>query len=162
MTFLRQHLPLLLSVYIAFVFLQSLAFKFTGSEETVIIFSTIGQWMDGIGLPVWFSNGFAQHGGIVIGTAELIASTLILVPLTRVIGAILGWCVMSGAIFFHLFTPLGVNRVIDAAGNTDGGILFILACGVWLSCLALIYLNRSKLPVLRNLNVTMPETAQPA
>jgi hypothetical protein len=34
---------------------------------------------------------------------------------------------MSGAIFFHLFTPLGV--VIMG----DGGELFTLACGVWIS-----------------------------
>jgi hypothetical protein len=55
---------------------------------------------------------------------------------------------MSGAIFFHLATPLGVNRAIDAAGNTDGGVLFFMACGVWLSCAALIYMNRHRLSFL--------------
>jgi hypothetical protein len=29
--------------------------------------------------------------------------------------------IMSGALFFHLFTPLGVVRVVDAAGNMGGG-----------------------------------------
>jgi len=53
--------------------------------------------------------------------------------------------VISGAIFFHLFTPLGVVRVVDAAGNTDGGVLFYMACGVWVSCLALIFLGRTQL-----------------
>ena len=52
---------------------------------------------------------------------------------------------ISGAIFFHLATPLGVVRVVDAAGNTDGGVLFMMACGVWLSSAALIYLHRQRL-----------------
>jgi len=55
---------------------------------------------------------------------------------------------MSGAIFFHLFTPLGVDRIVDAAGYTDGGVLFYMACGVWISCLTLIYFN-----------ITSPKTA---
>lgn len=132
-------------LFIAFVFLQSLFFKFSGSEETVIIFNTIGTWMADIGLPQGFAAGFSNYGGTVTGIAELIASLLVLVPVTRVWGALAGLMIMSGAIFFHLFTPLGVVRVVDAAGNTDGGILFLMACGVWLSSLALLYTDRNKL-----------------
>jgi hypothetical protein len=33
-----------LSVYIAFVFVQSLFFKFTGSPESIYIFSTLRDW----------------------------------------------------------------------------------------------------------------------
>lgn len=146
MSSINKYLPTTLAVFIAFVFLQSLAFKFTGSEETVIIFSTIGQWMADIGLPEGFANAFAERGGIAVGVAELFASILVLVPRSRLWGAVLGWFVMSGAIFFHLFTPLGIVRVVDAAGNTDGGVLFMMACGVWLSSLGLVYLNRQKLP----------------
>lgn len=139
--FLNWALPL----YIAFVFLQSLFFKFSGSEETVIIFNTIGTWMADIGLPQGFAEGFSSYGGTVTGVAELIASILVLFPLTRVWGALAGLMIMSGAIFFHLFTPLGVVRVVDAAGNNDGGLLFLMACGVWLSSLALLYADRGKL-----------------
>lgn len=138
----------ILPLYIAFVFLQSLFFKFSGSEETVIIFSTIGTWMLDIGLPQGFAEGFSSHGGTVTGIAELIAAILVLIPLTRVWGALAGLLIMSGAIFFHLFTPLGVVRIVDAAGNTDGGVLFIMACGVWLSSLALLYVDRQKLLAL--------------
>jgi uncharacterized membrane protein YphA (DoxX/SURF4 family) len=134
-----------LPLYIAFVFLQSLFFKFSGSEETVIIFNTIGTWMLDIGLQRVFAEGFSSYGGTVTGIAELIAAILVLVPVTRVWGALAGLMVMSGAIFFHLFTPLGVVHVVDAAGNTDGGVLFIMACGVWLSSLALLYIDRQKL-----------------
>ena len=134
-----------LPLYIAFVFLQSLFFKFSGSEETVIIFNTIGTWMADIGLAQGFAEGFSSYGGTVTGVAELIASILVLIPLTRVWGALAGLMIMSGAIFFHLFTPLGVVRVVDAAGNTDGGLLFFMACGVWLSSLVLLYVDRGKL-----------------
>jgi hypothetical protein len=127
-----------LIAYVIFVFVQSLFFKFTGSEETDIIFSTIAQWMNNVGLS-FIAPIFDSVGGLVIGSTELIASILLLFAGTRKFGAVLGLSVISGAIFFHLFTPLGINRVVDAAGNTDGGILFFMACGVWVSC-ALIYM----------------------
>ena len=101
-----------------------------------------------IGLQRVFAEGFSSYGGTVTGIAELIAAILVLVPVTRVWGALAGLMVMSGAIFFHLFTPLGVVHVVDAAGNTDGGVLFIMACGVWLSSLALLYIDRQKLLAL--------------
>ena len=142
---MKKALPWILSIYIAFVFIQSLFFKFSGSEETVIIFSTIGNWMAGIDFLAPISQKFITYGGTVIGSVEVIASILVLIPKTRVWGALIGLGTMTGAIFFHLFTPLGVNRIVDAAGNTDNGILFIMACGVWLSCATLIYINRKKL-----------------
>lgn len=134
-----------LAIFVAFVFIQSLVFKFSGAEETVIIFNTIADWMAGIGLLQAVAEPFRHYGGNTIGTLELVASALILIPATRVFGALMGLGVMSGAIFFHLFTPLGVIRVVDAAGNTDGGVLFIMACGVWLASAALIWLQRKRL-----------------
>jgi hypothetical protein len=126
-----------LIAYVIFVFIQSLFFKFTGSEETDIIFSTIAEWMNTVGLG-FIAPAFESVGGYVIGFTELVASVMLLMAGTRRMGALLGMAVISGAIFFHLFTPLGVDRVVDAAGNTDGGILFYMACGVWVSC-ALIF-----------------------
>lgn len=130
-----------LIAFVAFVFLQSLFFKFTGSEETDIIFNTIADWMKTVGLG-FIAPAFAAYGGYVIGGTELVATGLMINPKTRSIGALLGLAVISGAIFFHLFTPLGVNRVIDSQGNTDGGVLFYMACGVWVSCLLVFILNR--------------------
>ncbi|MGI9288360.1 MAG: hypothetical protein ACR2P1_23445 [Pseudomonadales bacterium] len=131
-----------LVAYVVFVFIQSLFFKFAGSEETEIIFGTIGDWMAGIGFLSALAPAFMEYGGYVIGGAELVASILLIVPKTRFLGALMGIGVISGAIFFHLFTPLGVVRTVDAAGNTDGGVLFYMACGVWVSCAILLYLNR--------------------
>jgi len=115
----RFYILWVLSAYIAFVFIQSLFFKFTGSDESIYIFSTLRAW-SGIAL-------FEPAGRWIIGTAELIASILLFMPRTRIFGAALAIGIMSGAIFFHLFTPLGV--VIMG----DGGELFTLACGVWIS-----------------------------
>lgn len=136
----KKYFPWLLIAYVVFVFVQSLFFKFAGSEETTIIFNTIGDWMSTVGLS-FIAPAFKSIGGYTVGITELIASILLIIPATRKIGAAIGLAVISGAIFFHLFTPLGVNRVVDAAGNTDGGALFYMACGVWVSCAILLFLE---------------------
>lgn len=131
-----------LSIFIAIIFVQSTFFKFSGAQETVIIFSTIGSWMSSIGLPVSLAEAFGKFGAYGVGLAELSAAVLILIPATRVIGASISLFVISGAIFFHLFTPLGIDRVIDAAGNTDGGALFFTAVGVWAASALVIAIKR--------------------
>ncbi|MEM7077442.1 MAG: hypothetical protein AAF513_02330 [Pseudomonadota bacterium] len=137
---MKKALPWIPIAFILFVFLQSLAFKFSGSQETVIIFDTIGAWMASIGLTA-IAGPFSAYGGWAVGITELIACGLLLLPRTRLLGAAIALVVISGAIFFHLFTPLGVDRAIDAAGNTDGGALFFMACGVWISAAITLYLN---------------------
>ena len=137
-----KYAPWILVVYIAFVFIQSLFFKFSNSFETQHIFNTIGDWMAGIGFLQFAAAGFASVGGYAVGTAELIASLLLLWRRTQFWGALLAFGIISGAIFFHLFTPLGVSVIVDQAGNRDGGVLFGLAVGVWLCAVAIMYLRR--------------------
>ena len=135
-----------LIAFVLFVFLQSLPFKFgfLASPETEIIFSTIAEWMTTVGLG-FIAPAFAKFGGIGVGITELIASILLIIPATRRLGALLGFIVISGAIFFHLFTPLGVIRVIDeTTQKTDGGVLFMMACGIWVSCALILFLTRKK------------------
>lgn len=100
----------------AVIMLQTLFFKFTASDESVYIFSTLG-------MEPW--------GRIGSGVAELIASVLILYPRTTAFGALLGVGVMSGALFFHL-TKLG----IEVKG--DHGQLFIYALLVFVCCVILL------------------------
>jgi uncharacterized membrane protein YphA (DoxX/SURF4 family) len=138
-----------LSLYIAGVFFQSLFFKFSDSPETQHIFGTLNAWALGLGLPGLFapSGIFSQY---IVGSAELVASLLLLAGLLsdRVLlqgaGALLALGVISGAIFFHLFTPLGIE-VVNSDGSRDGGELFILACGVWLASVAILVLRRRAL-----------------
>lgn len=131
-----------LSIFVAFIFVQSMFFKFSGAEETIIIFNTIGQWISSVGLPESLATGFAAFGAYAVGLTELAAAALIVIPVTRHIGATISLGVISGAIFFHLFTPLGVDRIVDQAGNTDDGALFYTALAVWLASAAVLILRQ--------------------
>ena len=142
---IMQYLPWGLAIFIAIVFVQSLFFKFSNSFETQHIFGTIGDWMAGIGFLEFAATGFAAYGGYTVGTVELVASALLLMRKTQAIGASLAWGVISGAIFFHLFTPLGVSVVINEAGDRDGGQLFAMAVLVWFFSLVIAWLRRDDL-----------------
>lgn len=149
MNWLKQHGHWLLTLFVAFVFVQSLFFKFSNSPETIYIFEgKLDPWAASLGFPGLFAPG-GIFSAKVVGTAELIASLLLIAGAftsrkrgVQVIGAAMGLAVISGAIFFHLFTPLGV-AVQNTDGSSDGGELFSLACGVWVCCAALLWLRRS-------------------
>ena len=145
----KRHGHWALTLFVAFVFIQSLFFKFTGSPETVYIFEVkLDPWAASLGFPGVFAPG-GIFSAKVVGSFELIASLLLLTGAAvsrrrglQVLGAALGLGVISGALFFHLFTPLGV-AVANTDGSSDGGELFMLACGVWLCCVALLWLRRA-------------------
>lgn len=105
----------------AIIMLQTLYFKFTASEESVYIFSTVG-------MEPW--------GRIGSGIAELVASILILIPRFTWKGAVLGMGVMAGAIFFHV-TRLGI------VVKDDGGQLFIYALLVFSCCAGLLVIYKN-------------------
>lgn len=134
-----------LSLYIAFVFVQSLFFKFSGAPETVHIFTTLDVWandtfgISGLFVPPGIFNAY------VIGSAELVASITLLAGLFTAhkiltpLAALLALGIISGAIFFHLATPLGINV------QGDGGVLFYMACGVWVSSAILLAMHKDKI-----------------
>ena len=139
---MKKYIPLILAIFVAFVFLQSLFFKFAElfsepADITVYIFSTVGAWIESLGFAV-LGKAFTSYGGLVIGSAELVASVLILITATRFWGALIGMGIMSGAIFFHIFTPLGLFPYTDLscleAGCPQEKALFFMACAVWLIC----------------------------
>jgi hypothetical protein len=119
--------PHALALFMAAVFLDSLRYKFTDHPKTQVIFGRLDGWASEIGVPGLFAHTglFSQY---VIGSIELLASGLLvigLLPRMRHLqagGALAGLLVMSGAVGFHLFTPLGVDP------NRDGGGLFVAAC----------------------------------
>jgi putative oxidoreductase len=116
---------LLLRVIAAVILLQTLFFKFTGSSESVYIFSTLG--MEPWGR--WFS-----------GFAEMIASFLLLFPATQLIGAAVGLGIMGGAIASHIL-------ILGFIVQNDGGLLFSLACTVFICCAIVFIANRGQIPV---------------
>ena len=138
--------PTAAALFVAFVFIQSLFFKFAGvigepADITVYIFTTVGTWIESLGL-VAIGTLFSSYGELAIGLLEFIASILILVSATRIYGALLGFGIISGAIFFHIFTPLGLFPYTDlnclTAGCPQEYPLFFMAIGVWLCCSYLI------------------------
>lgn len=134
---MKKWIPIVLSVFIAFVFVQSLPFKFSGSFETQHIFNTLADW-----------SGFAwfgAYGGYMIGTAELLTAILLFTPI-RPLAALGALGIMSGAIFFHVFTPLGIimphfDKATGLPIGDDGGVLFIMACITWAFALTLVLMD---------------------
>jgi uncharacterized membrane protein YphA (DoxX/SURF4 family) len=124
---LRSILTWALKIVAAAIMLKTLYFKFTGHEESVYIFSTLG-------MEPW--------GRIGTGIGELIASILLFIPRGTIYGALMGMGLMGGAMFFHV-TKLG----IDVKG--DGGGLFISAAIVWIACAILTYIYKKFIPFLQ-------------
>ena len=96
--------------------------KLTGQAEPVELFSQLG------GAPMMY----------LTGVMELSAAVLLLVPKTKIYGAVLALGVMGGAIVSHL-AVLGLGGMFPLAV-----VLFVLA-GV------LIWLHRAELPVVGKL-----------
>ena len=131
---LKSWISWTLSLLTAGIFIQSLFFKFTNAPETIYILTVTGVWLSNT-LFASLSDYYILYGGYVIGGLELISSLLLLYPKTRFFGAQIGLGVMTGALFFHIFTPLGI--VIVNGGVSDHGLLFSMACFCWLSCAVL-------------------------
>jgi putative oxidoreductase len=116
----------LLQIVTAVILFQTLFFKFTAAEESVYIFTRVGA---------------EPWGRIASGVVELIATILLLVPATSVLGALVALAVISGAIVSHL-TLLGI------VVKDDGGLLFGLAVIVFLASLGILVIRRRELPVI--------------
>jgi hypothetical protein len=114
-----------LKVIVAAILLQTLYFKFTGAEESVYIFETVG-------MEPW--------GRIGSGIVELFAAILLLFNRTAWLGALLALGVISGALFFHL-TILGIEV------KDDKGFLFLLACVVFVCSAIILWQERRHIPV---------------
>jgi len=110
----------------AIIMLQTLYFKFTASEESVFIFSTVG-------MEPW--------GRIGVGVLELISAVLLLIPATVWAGSLLALGLMVGALGMHL-AFLG----IEVKG--DGGQLFIYALVVALCAAYSFWRSRLTMPSL--------------
>jgi hypothetical protein len=149
----RRTLPWLLALWIAYVFIWYLQYKFFGADGSVWLFTVLTDWL-GV-------HGHEKAMRIGTGTAELIASILLFIPPLQVAGAALSLGIMTGAIFFHVVSPLG----IDPYG--DGGVLFREACLVWLAALAILWLRRDaaialarRLPLIGRLVDSLPLAAR--
>jgi uncharacterized membrane protein YphA (DoxX/SURF4 family) len=135
-------LYVLTRVVAALILLQTLYFKFSGSPESVYIFTIAG-------VEPW--------GRIIVGIFELIAAILLLINITAWLGGVLALALMAGALFFHL-TKLGISV------QSDGGYLFILALVVALCSTYVIFKNRQQIRVvlkkLQSLRIGAPANSK--
>ena len=114
----------ILQLAVVIILGQTLFFKFTDAPETVALFNQLGM---------------GPFGYKLIGLLELIACILLLIPYSVATGALLGWGLMTGAIFAHV-TKIGFEG--------DNSVLGSMAIIAWLLCAAIMYFNRTSLPVL--------------
>lgn len=120
---MKNNITLLLRLIAAGILIQTLYFKFTAAPESVYIFSTLG---------------VEPYGRLFAGASEAVASLLLLIPATQVIGALMSLGIMAGAILSHLF-------VLGIVVQNDNGLLFGLACVVVACCLIITYIRRNQL-----------------
>jgi len=122
-------ISIILRLVAALIMLQTLYFKFMAQPESVYIFSQVG-------IEPW--------GRIGTGIAELIASILLFIPRTILLGALMSIGIMLGAIATHLFI-LG----IEVQG--DGGQLFAYALIVLISSIVVFFIHKKGPVTLRGL-----------
>ena len=106
------------ALFIAGILLWYEQYKLTGNPGSVWLFTVLSDWL-GI-------HGYEKPFRLGVATMEIAGSVLFVLPWTRVPGAALCLGIMSGAIFFHTVSPLGIDPY------HDGGKLFTEACEVWL------------------------------
>ena len=148
---LIQLLPWAGGLFISAIFVDSLQFKFTGHQTPEHIFTTLRDW-SGIGL-------FYPAGPWVIGLGELLSALLLIgIPLvllltgaknligkSQFLGALIAFGIMSGAITFHLFTPLGIATPTEWSGDTPtafSSALFYAACVSWVFAVLIMLIRK--------------------
>jgi len=155
---LRAPVSWLIVLWACYIFLGSLPYKFTKHPDTQHIFGTIGDWL-GSFLGTGIGSAFREFGAFLVGGFELLTSIVLLLPallwlLSKMKGTVFGnvrrkWhaygglmasAVMAGAVFFHLFSPLGIEVLHN--GQSDGGSLFTAAVSILILGIVLFLINR--------------------
>lgn len=134
------------ALWIAYEFTWYQQYKLTGHPGSVdFIFQPLADWF-----------GISAHEKpfrLGVASLEILASVLVLVPLTRVWGGLLTIGLMSGAIFFHTVGPIG----IDPYG--DGGGLFKEAILTWaMGALVVAIHRRDLVPLAARMGLSIPFT----
>ncbi len=146
-----------IALWTCYVFLASLPYKFTKHPDTQHIFGTIGRWISDVINP-GLGRAFVDYGSYAVGSFELIVSVMLLLPaliwvfrkLTggythgirarwHALGGLMAAGVMTGAVFFHLATPLGIKVLHN--GQSDGGSLFYAAVSILILGLVMFFIN---------------------
>ncbi len=122
------------ALFIAGILLWYEQYKLTGNPGSVWLFTVLSDW---VGI-----HGYEKPFRLGVGTMEIIGSILVVLPWTRIPGAALCLGIMSGAIFFHTVSPLGIDPY------HDGAKLFTEACEVWVCSAFILIAYRREAMVL--------------
>ena len=133
------------ALFIAGTLLWYEQYKLTGNTGSVWLFTTLTDWL--------FLDGNEKAMRLGVAGVEILAAVLVVIPRTRMFGAALALAIMSGAIFFHVFSPLGIDPY------DDGGKLFTEACALWLLAVFILLVYRRE--VLALLRRILPESWLP-
>ena len=117
------------ALWIAYEFTWYQQYKLAGPT---LVFDRLSAWS---GIP-------EMPFRLFVSAMEAAAAVLVLIPRTQAFGGLFSMGIMSGAIVFHLFTPLGVDPY------EDGGQLFKEACFTWAMAALLAWLRRDALIAL--------------
>jgi hypothetical protein len=90
---------------IAGILLRYGQYKLPGADGSLRQCTLVSDWL-GI-------NGHEKLFRLLVAIAGIIASDLVLVPTARVVGVALSLANPSGALFFHLFSSLGIGPCRD-------------------------------------------------
>jgi uncharacterized membrane protein YphA (DoxX/SURF4 family) len=117
------------ALWIGYEFLWYEQYKLAGPT---LVFDKLSAWS---GIP-------EKPFRLFVACMEMTAAALVLIPRTRPFGGLFAMGVMTGAIFFHLFTPLGVDPY------EDGAQLFKEACFTWVMAAIVVLAHRAELLAL--------------
>jgi uncharacterized membrane protein YphA (DoxX/SURF4 family) len=131
--------------WIAYVFTRYLPDKLEASAGSVWLFQTLADWL-------WIS-AYERPFRLGVAAAEIIASVLVILPFTRMWGAALSFGIITGAIFFHVASPVGIDPFEDGAG------LFKEAVSVWFASAFILFVLRDDVRAVLNRFGILPASA---
>ncbi len=132
MTILRWGLAIILAGF----FILMGAQKFGGANP---VFQYMAE-QSGIGL-------FEPGARMITGAGEITAALLLLLPRTRLYGALLALALLAGALTFHLSPWLGINAPVafaDDGSYIKSPMLFIMAVSFFVASLGMLFVENAE------------------
>ena len=128
MKFIKKYYSLFLRITVAIIYIQTLYFKFTAHPDSVYIFTKMG---------------VEPFGRISLGVIELIISICILIPKTKYAAIVMSIVIVLGALMSHIF-------ILGIIVNGDNGLLFSLACLIFLLSIILFIYHYDQIKLKAN------------
>lgn len=117
------------------IFLMMAVPKLTDAQASRTLFGEIDVWLGVAAL-------FEPYLRYLIGVAEAVAAVLLLLSSFRVYGALIGFVIIIGALFFHLVGPL------YPAGDVGDPSIFYMAIVVLIASVAILIIDGDRLPFI--------------